>query len=148
MQGPSSRMDPLSIPNLEFISHAEFSPRLTDLKPLYCFSAWELCWLRSPYPFCASGNTVTSLSLLQFCPISLLSTFQAGKTQRQISKGPNFEPQDCITFLQLVYKGSFHPPTFISRYIPSISLLLTPTLQEVVTFLFVEFQLFFLYISG
>ena len=54
---------------------------------------WFLCSEfspRFPYFYCVSGNTETSLSLLWFCPISPLSTFQSGKTQVQISKVPDY----------------------------------------------------------
>ena len=38
---------------------AELSPRLVDLRPFPCSSAWETCQLRPPCSFCAPGNTET-----------------------------------------------------------------------------------------
>ena len=43
-----------------------------------------------PYSYCVSSNIEASLPLLVFCPISLLSTFQSGKTQLWIFKVPTW----------------------------------------------------------
>ena len=96
------------------------------------------------YSYCVSGNIEASLHLLQFCPISLLSTFQSGKTQAWI-----FNVLACsgLSFLALLLMALLLPGL---SWFPSLTFFFLHllTLSEVITFLIVTFQLLSLYISG
>ena len=84
LQGPRMASVPWSNCGLQFMAQVELSSGHS------CFSY-------------VSGNIETSPPLLWFCPVSPLSTFQAGK-QEQISKGSNCTPLCCTAFLQWLTK--------------------------------------------
>ena len=69
-------------------------------------SPWHL------HSFCVSGNIETSLPLLRFCSLSLLSIFQAGRLGNKFLKVLIVH---CMAVLQPAYKGSpsafLHTPT-------------------------------------
>ena len=95
------------------------------------------------------GDTEITLSHLGFCPLYHLSTFQAGTcfTSRFLKVLILFSGAVSLSSSWLTEALSHYLP-FIFWYIPSDPLLYTSYLQKVVTFLLVELQQFFSYISG
>ena len=95
--------------------------------------------------YAGSGTPVLSVApgiLRPHCPtcnsapLHHCTPFRQGNLSQEISIGPDFELQGCITFLWQLTKA-----------LSPLSLL-SPTLQKVGTSLFVEFQPFFPYISS
>ena len=104
---------------------ADPAPGLTDLNQFPRSNAWELCWLRHPCFFCASGNMETPLSHLQFCFSSTFSVFQAGKSYRSRFLKVLILSYGAISLCGSQLMEDPSRPLIIFLYIPSDSLFCT-----------------------
>ena len=102
---PAQTTIPWSVHSLWCMAQVGFSSRITDLNPFPAPVLGNFANSGSPAQaplfFLCLRNTETSLSLLWFCLFHHWALFMQGSlSQEQISKGPDFVLQSCITFLQ------------------------------------------------